>query len=92
MSSKKNYEINFGFETKTPEEGHEQQNKAKEELLTDNIQIEGFFEFYDYNTNATIGYLKEFFLTNFGEKYKYCKCELSVYTKRNNKYFVINYI
>ena len=81
MSSKKNYEINFGFETKTPEEGHEQQNKAKEELLTDNIQIEGFFEFYDYNTNATIGYLKEFFLTTFGRKYPYCKCVLFVYYK-----------
>ena len=81
MSSKKTYEINFGVEAKTPEEDNNQQNKAKEEIGGNNVKIEGFFEFYDYNLNATIGYLKEFFLTTFGRKYPYCKCVLFVYYK-----------
>lgn len=44
------------------------------------------FNFYDYDSNATIGYLKEYFLTTFGHKYKKCcKCLLSLYSadKRN---------
>ena len=37
MSSKKNYEINFGVEAKTPEEDNNQQNKAKEEIVCNNV-------------------------------------------------------
>jgi hypothetical protein len=91
MSSKKNYEINFGVEAKTPEEDNNQQNKAKEEIVCNNVKIEGFFEFYDYNLNATIGYLKEFFLTTFGRKYPYCKCVLFVYYKISSKFGHGNY-
>ena len=76
MSSKRrNYLITFGIEKNV--EG-EQNNKINE-IPEKNLEIEGEFDFYDFNRNSTIGYLKEFFLTTFGQKYKYCKCVLYLF-------------
>ena len=62
-----------------PEEG-----KNKNEIAGSNVQIKEDFKFYDYNSSATIGYLKEYFLSTFGQKYKYCKCLFSLYTKNSS--------
>ena len=64
-----------------PEEG-----KNKNEIAGSNIQIKEDFKFYDYNSSATIGYLKEYFLSTFGQKYKYCKCLFSLYTKNSSMF------
>ena len=71
-STKRIYQIYFGIDNKAqmaPEEG-----KNKNETAGSNVQIKEYFKFYDYNSSATIGYLKEYFLSTFGQKYKYCKC------------------
>ena len=77
MSSREDYQISFGIE-KEEQEGNKK-NQRELEIPEKNVQIEGDFTFHDYNLNATIGYLKEFFLTTFGQKYKYCKCVLYVF-------------
>ena len=64
-----------------PEEG-----KNKNEIAGSNVQIKEYFKFYDYNSSATIGYLKEYFLSTFGQKYKYCKCLFSLYTKNSSMF------
>ena len=64
-----------------PEEG-----KNKNEIAGSNVQIKEDFKFYDYNSSATIGYLKEYFLSTFGQKYKYCKCLFSLYTKNSSMF------
>ena len=64
-----------------PEEG-----KNKNEISGSNVQIKEDFKFYDYNSSATIGYLKEYFLSTFGQKYKYCKCLFSLYTKNSSMF------
>ena len=64
-----------------PEEG-----KNKNEIAGSNVQIKEYFKFYDYNSSATIGYLKEYFLSTYGQKYKYCKCLFSLYTKNSSMF------
>ena len=64
-----------------PEEG-----KNKNEIAGSNVQIKEDFKFYDYNSSATIGYLKEYFLSTFGQKYKYCKCLFSLYKKNSSMF------
>ena len=88
--TEKIFPISFGIEKLFQnEEPKIQQNK--EEILDDNVKIEGYFNFYNYIQNATIGDLKEYFLTNFSKKYPYCKCLFFVYYKNSinsdkNKY------
>ena len=77
MSISKKYIIEFGIEKKDKGDVH----RPKQEILENNIDIIGTFEFYDHNSNSTIGYLKEYFLTNFGKKYPGCKCLLFLYYK-----------
>ena len=48
------------------------------------------FEFNDYYSNATVSSLKEYFLTTFGFKHPYCKCELSIYSKENHEYALLS--
>ena len=74
---KKSYNIYFGIDNIIGGE----QNQPKNEIPEKNIKIVENFNFYDYNSEATIGYLKEFFLTTFGQRHKYCKCVLFVYFK-----------
>ena len=84
IKPKKEYKIFFCIDKGEIREQNKEENEEK------HVEIINYFYFYDYNLNSTILNLKEFFLTNFGEKYKYCKCELSVYTKRNNKYQILS--
>ena len=51
------------------------------EIPINNVEIKEDFRFFDYNSTATIGYLKEYFLTTFGQKYHFCKCLFSLYQK-----------
>ena len=87
------YEITFGIEKSVQIE--DQNKEQKEEILTNNVEKKETFDFYDYNSNATIGNLKEFFLTTFGQKYKFCKCLLFVYKRVSqiigqNKYYLLS--
>ena len=62
------------------------------EIPFDQVDIFENFEFYDYSFFDTcIGNLKEYFLTNFCQKYPCCKCQIAVYNKNpnNNKYHLI---
>ena len=61
--------------------------RNKNEIIGTNVEIKEEFKFYDYNSSATIGYLKEYFLSTFGKKYKYCKCLFSLYTKNSSVFF-----
>ena len=36
------------------------------------------FKFFDYDSTQTIGNIKEYFLSNFGHKYKLCYCQLNL--------------
>ena len=48
------------------------------------------FSFYDYDSNSTIGHLKEYFLTTFGHKYSNCcKCVLSLYCLVKKNYSLL---
>ena len=76
MTSKRiNYQISFGIE----KEAEMANKKIKEDIPSEDIKFEGNFDFFDYSSNSTIGNLKEYFLTTFGQKYAYCKCELYLY-------------
>ena len=56
------------------------------------VELLFLFDFNNYsNLNSNIGYLKEYFLTNFVDKYPCCKCQLSVYYKRNNNYELLSF-
>ena len=93
--SVKNYSIYFGIEKKAEGDNENQEIKAKNEILENNVKNEGYFNFYDYYSNSTIGYLKEFFLTNFGKQFNFCQCLLSLYYKSNstfgqNKYHLLS--
>ena len=69
-------------------EGKIEQDKT--EISVDKVDIFENFDFYDYSIfNASIGNLKEYFLTNFSQKYPCCKCQISVYYKDDNKYHLI---
>ena len=76
----KKYIIHFGKEKVWGED------KIKPEIPLEYVKIFETFAFYDYSLNSTVGYLKEYFLTNFGNKYQYCKCELFLYFKKINSY------
>ena len=73
-TSKKLYQVSFAIQKETAN-----QHNNNDNIPIDNIQIKENFDFFDFNTSATIGYLKEFFLTTFGQKYKFCKCVISLY-------------
>ena len=80
MSSiQKKYSISFGVI----------KGKNQNEIIANNLEILEEFDYIDYNSLSTINSIKEFFLTNFGQRYHYCKCELSLlslYNKENNSY------
>ena len=59
-SNKKMYQIYFGIDNKAQMEP--KNDKSKNEIAGSNIEIKEDFKFYDYDSNATIGYLKEYFL------------------------------
>ena len=82
-STQKTYKIQFGEE---PEDLNQENinPEIKEEIPINIVEIKKEFNFYDYNSSSTIEYLKEYFLTTFGQKYNYCKCVLSVYKKGKN--------
>ena len=91
ISTQKSYKIHFGDEKKTPRENPNEQ--FNEEIPTDNVNCFEEFTFLDYNSSSTIEYLKEYFLTTFSQKYKrynFCKCVLSVFYKKSNKYFLLS--
>ena len=85
MLPKRTYNISFGIE-KTPIED----NPNKSEIPLNNVQIVRQFEFHDYDSISTIGHLKEYFLTNFAQRSKYCKCTLLVYYKASNIYYILS--
>ena len=72
--------------------------KNKEEIIEgdqriipeNNLEILINFEYNDYYSNSTVGSLKEYFLTTFGSKYGFCKCELSLYYKENDEYVIFS--
>ena len=83
MSSiQKKYSISFGVI----------KGKNQNEIIANNLEILEEFDYIDYNSISTINSIKEFFLTNFGQRYHHCKCELSLlslYNKENNSYRVL---
>ena len=81
--AKKKYTISFG---KLSNYYNEEYN----EIPRDIVKIFEKFYFIDYSLNSNIGYLKEYFLTNFGYQYQYCKCQIAVYQKTNNKYKILS--
>ena len=81
---KRTYQIYFGIDNKAQKAPDE---RNKNEIIGTNVEIKEEFKFYDYNSSATIGYLKEYFLSTFGKKYKYCKCLFSLYTKNSSVFF-----
>ena len=84
--NKKVYHIYFGEEKKKQKEELFEANKN--EFLNEDIQIIlEKIDFIDYNSTSTIGDLKLFFLTNFGEIYKCCKCKLFIYNKISTTFF-----
>ena len=87
----KTYKIKFGDE-KRKSEGIPN-NPNKDEIPINNVILVEEFPFYDYNSGSTIDYLKEYFLTTFGQKYKqykFCKCMLSVYFKKSKNYEILS--
>ena len=94
MSVSKMYMVSFGIWNNTLKPPQNQQNEIKREKIPqipiNNVKIEEDFNFYDYGSNATIGYLKEYFLTTFGHKYdKCCKCLLSLYSADRRNYTLL---
>ena len=79
-SSKTKYLISFGIDKCN------NLNIINFSFIANNLEILEEFEFYDYNASSNIGNLKEFFLTTFGQKYQFCRCEISVYNKVNKEY------
>ena len=87
MSSKKLYSIYFGI-LNNPSNGN--QNKRQSKISCNAVTIKEDFSFYDYDSSSTIGYLKEYFLTTFGHKYRnYCKCVLSLYCIEKKNYCLL---
>ena len=80
MSSPKIYQIIFGIENEAG--GNDQIQQYKEEIPDTNVKILGSFNFTDYK--STIESVKEFFLTTFGYKFKFCRCVLFLYEKEKN--------
>ena len=88
ISTQKSYKIYFGEEPQTI--GSNQSEQIKNEIPMNNVLIKEEFPFYDYNSSSTIDYLKEYFLTTFGQKYKICKCVVSVYYKKSKSYVLLS--
>ena len=59
-------------------------------LQWNDVKIENYFDYNVFKSKPTIKDLKEFFLTNFGEKNQYCKCQLSVLFKEDNEYQLLS--
>ena len=90
-SIQKEYKIHFGIEIKTPKGTPNQQNK--ENIPINNVSIYDEFPFFDYDSNSTIEYLKEYFMTTFSKqlkKYNLCKCVLSVFFKNHDKFTLLS--
>ena len=88
-STQKVYKIQFGEEP----EHLNQENinvEIKEEIPINIVEMRKEFPFYDYNSSSTIEYLKEYFLTTFGQDFNYCKCVLSVYYKKGKNYQILS--
>ena len=81
--------FSFGIE-RVKQEGNQIQQNNGEIIQDNNVEIIENFEFYDYSSNSTIKYLKEYFLTTFGQKYKYCKCILDVYYLNKRVYQILS--
>ena len=82
MSSPKIYQIIFGIENEAG--GNDQIQQYKEEIPDTNVKILGSFNFTDYK--STIESVKEFFLTTFGYKFKFCRCVLFLYEKEKHHF------
>ena len=104
MSLKKMYSISFGVllhTLKAPlkneirmEQNKKELNENKQEKILqipiNNVKIKEEFNFFDYDSTATIGFLNEYFLTSFGYKYdKCCKCILSLYNTDKKNYSLL---
>ena len=88
------YLVSFGIWNNTLKPPQNQQNDIKKDKISqipvNDVAIKEDFNFYDYGSNATIGYLKEYFLTTFGHKYdKCCKCLLSLYSVERRNYTLL---
>ena len=100
MSTKKIYLVHFGIwnypsksnrnkiEQNKIEQNKEQRPQSK--IPVNTVIIKEDFSFYDYDSNSTIGHLKEYFLTAFGHKYSNCcKCVLSLYYTEKKDYSLL---
>ena len=82
--SEKSFKIYFGIENHL----QEREEKVKQEIQENNIEIKYYFNFYSYNS-TTIKNLKEYFLTTCGKSYNNCQCLLYLYSK-TSKFFSKN--
>ena len=72
MATKKKYTIYFGIEKKN--------SKVSNEVLeAGNFSDKETFIFFDYDSKQSIKNLKEYFLSSFGYKYKYCTCLIDLF-------------
>ena len=60
----------------------------KKEYQDETLELKA--NFYLNELNPNILNLKKYFLRNYGEKYPYCKCQLSVFYKMDNKYLLLS--
>ena len=72
MATKKKYTIYFGIEKKNSKE-------SSEVLEAGNFSEKETFIFFDYDSKQSIKNLKEYFLSSFGYKYKYCTCLIDLF-------------
>ena len=72
MATKKKYTIYFGIEKKNSKE-------SSEVLEASNFSEKESFIFFDYDSKQSIKNLKEYFLSSFGYKYKYCTCLIDLF-------------
>ena len=72
MATKKKYTIYFGIEKKN--------SKVSNEVLeAGNFSDKETFIFFDYDSKQSIKNLKEYFLSSFGYKYKFCTCLIDLF-------------
>ena len=72
MLIRKKYTIYFGNEKSNS-------NIFNEVLEEDNFSEKEKFIFFDYDSKQSIKDLKNFFLSSFGHKYKYCICMIDLF-------------
>ena len=65
--------------------------KIMDKIPEEEVEILENFDFVTFKKNSSIGYLKEYFLTNFGDKYPNCKCEISAFYLSNNNYSILEF-